>query len=159
MSFRYANIVVIFLVVSNRFNAQSNSGDTSTSVSPRTIKNIFSLPSAARVIKATRNEVLLRKFKETYDANTISTQNHQSSQNSQTTNDEMSVEKYIIRPDSSKTEESKTEAAPTEGQPEAALETMRHHIEELNLPAVAIDALKQDDLIAFRVIQTIPFSF
>lgn len=142
MSFRYANIFVIFLVVSNRFNAESNSGDTSTSVSPRTIKNIFSLPSAARVIKATRNEVLLRKFKETYDANTISTQNHQSSQNSQ-----------------SKTEESKTEAAPTEGQPEAALETMRHHIEELNLPAVAIDALKQDDLIAFRVIQTIPFSF
>lgn len=36
-------------------------------------------------------------------------------------------------------------------QPEAALETMRQHIEELNLPAVAIEALKQDDLIAFRV--------
>lgn len=133
---------MVFVVV-NRFNDQTTSHPEDTSQPPRIQKNPFTLPSAARVIRATCNNVQVRpieaKKEPSIDANKDTERVAQPSK--------------VQAPNA---EQSSTLAvAPTEqradGPPEAALETMRHHIDELNLPTVAIDALKQDDLIAFRV--------
>lgn len=112
------------------------------------MKNPFSLPKEARVVRATRQQVPLKRENETKVS-----QPQPSTSSSKTSitsakklNPNVASVSVINEPSQSVASiDTKPENGPDD------LENTRNRIDKLNLPSVALDALKQDDLIAFKV--------